>query len=333
MPLAHRCGLPRRAAFSTCLAPAPQNAGGYGFYNQEAFINFRGQYLRGAPLTHVTGTAERGGRVITVADARRLVPGGYVALLLSDTKAAPLTKFLMGSGRATLPLGRVTPGRSPLVRFVVRVVKVTGATVELERPLPFNIRPEYSPALVPRTGTVYESGVEGLAFQFQWRPYSGHHYEDGFNGIEFKEVSGGGTAEGGCCVQPLLASELPRFCRTGVRLLGQGHPRHQSRQRYLHRQVHGRGSAWVPHHADCAARPHEAKVHRRRPLGRAQRWVGCCTAEAGGACSAAMLERGRGSRSACTPDYQETARHPAPLLTPAAAGSSADVLVDGFDIE
>lgn len=31
----------------------------------------------------------------------------------------------------------------------------------LERPLPFHVRPEYKPQLLPRTGPVYESGVEG----------------------------------------------------------------------------------------------------------------------------------------------------------------------------
>lgn len=58
----------------------------------------------------------------------------------------------------------------------------------LERPLPLAIRQDFSPVLLPRTSTVFEAGVEGVTFAFKWAPYGGHHYEDGFNAIEFKEV-------------------------------------------------------------------------------------------------------------------------------------------------
>lgn len=43
--------------------------------------------------------------------------------------------------------------------------------VALERPLPFAIRPDFSPKLLPQKGTVYESGIEGVTFNFRWAFY------------------------------------------------------------------------------------------------------------------------------------------------------------------
>lgn len=148
-----------------------------------------------------------------------------------------------------LNMGSTTPGRYMLVRFAVKIEKIYKNWVLLERPLPFNIRPEFSPLVFNRgewvhpflpapgtccgpfmlsafsrspavVGTVFDSGIEGVHFLFKWcaprcasvpdlgerlekrktkrrasspprrrrekaRP---HHYEAGYNAIEFKEV-------------------------------------------------------------------------------------------------------------------------------------------------
>lgn len=73
----------------------PKMKGGYGYYNQEAFIMFAGtNYLRGAPLATLTSRTERGARWVTVADAIALKVGTYYALVLSDTKAGDLSRHL-----------------------------------------------------------------------------------------------------------------------------------------------------------------------------------------------------------------------------------------------
>lgn len=59
----------------------------------EAFINFRGSYLADPALTTVTGTAARGTKLITVADASKLRVGQYVVLILSD-KGGTLNRYL-----------------------------------------------------------------------------------------------------------------------------------------------------------------------------------------------------------------------------------------------
>jgi hypothetical protein len=66
----------------------------------------------------------------------------------------------------------------------------------LERTLPFDVRPEYLPEILPQTGTVYDVGIEGLTFKFPFAYYGGHHYEDGYNCIQLWEVSEGGGGWG-----------------------------------------------------------------------------------------------------------------------------------------
>lgn len=69
--------------------------GGYGYYNQEAFIMIEGgPYLGGAPLATLIGRTERGARWVTVANATQLKAGTYYALVLSDTKAGNLSRHL-----------------------------------------------------------------------------------------------------------------------------------------------------------------------------------------------------------------------------------------------
>jgi hypothetical protein len=63
-------------------------------------------------------------------------------------------------------------------------------TLVLERPLPFDVRPEFFPELLPQSGSVHDVGLEGLRFLFPYAPYGGHHYEAGYNMIQFWEVGG-----------------------------------------------------------------------------------------------------------------------------------------------
>ncbi|PRW57063.1 band 7 [Chlorella sorokiniana] len=163
----------------------PKPKGGYGFYNQEAFINFRGQYLRDLALSKVTGTAARGDRLITVANASQLRVGQYVVLVLYD-KGGALNRYLMNDRKEYKISG--SHQNRLVVRCPVRITGIQGQYVALERPLPFAIRQEFAPELLPQKGTVYESGIEGVTFNFRWAFYGGHHYEDGYNAIEFREV-------------------------------------------------------------------------------------------------------------------------------------------------
>jgi hypothetical protein len=87
-----------------------------------------------------------------------------------------------------LDIGRTSVNRYMAVRFPVRVLAVRGKTLVLERPLPFDVRPEFFPELLPQSGSVHDVGLEGLRFLFPYAPYGGHHYEAGYNMIQFWEV-------------------------------------------------------------------------------------------------------------------------------------------------
>ncbi|KAI3438200.1 hypothetical protein D9Q98_000637 [Chlorella vulgaris] len=159
--------------------------GGYGFYNQEAFIMLDGRYMRDRKIATVTGTARRGGRKVTVDTVSRMAVGQVVVLILSD-KRGVLTRYLLNN--RPLNPGSTTLNRYMVTRFASRIVAIKGKVLTLERTLPFDVRPEYLPEILPQTGTVYDVGIEGLTFKFPFAYYGGHHYEDGYNCIQLWEV-------------------------------------------------------------------------------------------------------------------------------------------------
>lgn len=81
-------------------------------------------------------------------------------------------------------------GKRDLVRWTVRVkaMKKGGAVLVLDRPLPFDLRPEWRAEFHRfASGTVLrESGVEGLTVEFPLTPMAPHHLETGYNGVELR---------------------------------------------------------------------------------------------------------------------------------------------------
>ena len=80
-------------------------------------------------------------------------------------------------------------GTKSVVRFLSRVRRVKGTQIELERPLPYDIRMEWSPEIHRFNPTVKELGIESLALHFRWSAYPGHFKEKGFNGFFLENVS------------------------------------------------------------------------------------------------------------------------------------------------
>lgn len=81
-------------------------------------------------------------------------------------------------------------GKKDLVRWLVKVkeVKKDGNVWVLERPLPFDLRPEWSAEFHRfKPGSVLrESGVEDLTLEFPLTPMAPHHLEKGYNGVELR---------------------------------------------------------------------------------------------------------------------------------------------------
>jgi hypothetical protein len=73
--------------------------------------------------------------------------------------------------------------------MLVRVVRVEGNTVAIDRPLRFDLRAAWQPELRAFNPTVTESGVENIGLEFPNRKYGGHFKENGANAFELRNVA------------------------------------------------------------------------------------------------------------------------------------------------
>jgi len=88
-----------------------------------------------------------------------------------------------------MPPGEDLIGTQHVVRFLSRVRSISGNRIELERPLPYDLRLEWTPEVHRFVPTVKEFGIEQLSMHFPWTPYPGHFKEKGFNALFFQDVS------------------------------------------------------------------------------------------------------------------------------------------------
>ncbi len=88
-----------------------------------------------------------------------------------------------------MPGGQGLFGTPHVVRFLTRVKSASGADLELERPLPYDIRPEWTPEIHRFDPSVQEVGIEHLSIRFPWSPYPGHFKEAGYNALTLEDVS------------------------------------------------------------------------------------------------------------------------------------------------
>ncbi|MGC0208607.1 glycosyl hydrolase family 28-related protein [Streptomyces levis] len=137
------------------------------------------------PLTAVDA-ARRGDTMVTVADPATLRPGALVLLRLSDDAGHTLLKHMAGDG--TGPDGYTWSDKSKLLSYVpyewpVRVTRVRGRRVTLERPLPLDLRPEWEPLLTTHVPELTGAGVEGLTLEVVETPQRPHLLDLGYNGV------------------------------------------------------------------------------------------------------------------------------------------------------
>ncbi|MDQ2920621.1 MAG: hypothetical protein M3R52_03245 [Acidobacteriota bacterium] len=66
---------------------------------------------------------------------------------------------------------------------------MSGNQIELERPLPYDVRAEWAPEIHRFVPSVQEVGVEHLSIHFPWTAYPGHFKEKGYNALFFQDVS------------------------------------------------------------------------------------------------------------------------------------------------
>ena len=142
-------------------------------------------------MADVVGTAKRGDTRLLLSHPVRIAPDEWIRLVEGDPpKGNPqngsLIRFLYGN---LMPGGEGLFGTSHVVRFLSRVKSMAGNTLELERPLPYDVRPEWTPEIHRFSPSVREVGIERLSIQFPWSPYPGHFKEAGYNALTLEDVS------------------------------------------------------------------------------------------------------------------------------------------------
>ncbi|MEW1647235.1 glycosyl hydrolase family 28-related protein [Streptomyces sp. NPDC091219] len=130
--------------------------------------------------------ARQGAWTVMVADASRLRPGELVLLRLSDDPGHTLLEHMSGGGPG--PEAYSWDDKTKLLSYVpyewpVRVARVHGRTVTLERPLPLDLRPEWNPQLTTHVEELTGSGVEGLTLEAVQTPQQPHLLDLGYNGV------------------------------------------------------------------------------------------------------------------------------------------------------
>lgn len=145
---------------------------------------FKGS-LHDRELSKITAPAQRGDYVVEIAEPRQVQKGQEIMVILSDDEANTLADHLYtGDAGDTSKLN----GRTR-ARLVATVTQVEGSRLTLDRPLRFDIRPEWSPVVKAFEPTVTESGIEHLGFEFPNVPYGGHFTEVGFNPLAMNGVA------------------------------------------------------------------------------------------------------------------------------------------------
>ncbi|WP_251096843.1 glycoside hydrolase family 55 protein [Streptomyces sp. Caat 7-52] len=130
--------------------------------------------------------ARQGSWTVTVADASALRPGRLVLLRLADGPAHTLLRHMAGGGPG--PAAYVWDDKTKLTSYVpyewpVRIARVHGRRVTLERPLPLDVRPEWDPRLTTHVPELTGSGVEGLTLEAAQTPQAPHLLDKGYNGV------------------------------------------------------------------------------------------------------------------------------------------------------
>ncbi|MBZ0257040.1 hypothetical protein K8I31_13320, partial [bacterium] len=146
-------------------------------------IVLKGSY-QSKQLATVTQPAKRYDKWVQVSDASGMKVGQWIEIRQHDTKQDALAAHLYTNdpGKTEKLLGRTRAS------LTTRIQSIDGDKIELERPLRFDIRAEWNPAVLQFKPTVTESGVENLTFEYPVTPYKGHFTELGYNPIALSDV-------------------------------------------------------------------------------------------------------------------------------------------------
>lgn len=166
------------------LYPKPANTDGKqpttGWSWGGGLIVIGGTDAKPASVVKIAAAAKRGSRSLELERAA-FQPGDEVVLLVYDDAEKSLLRHLYRN-----QTGDVSGLNKWKCRQVFRITSSTGQVVQLDRPLRFDVRPEWRPELQPFRPAVTDIGVEGVTFAFPATRYAGHFREVGFNPVEIR---------------------------------------------------------------------------------------------------------------------------------------------------
>ena len=142
-------------------------------------------------LAAITAPAKRGDRTLQLSNQISIKNGEWIRVVESDPEkssadAGSLVHYLYGD---LMPPGPDLLGTAHIVRFLSRVKSTSGTKIELERPLPYDLRAAWTPEIHRFTPSLQEFGLEHLSIHFPWSPYPGHFKEKGYNAVFLQSVS------------------------------------------------------------------------------------------------------------------------------------------------
>ncbi|PSC77016.1 band 7 isoform A [Micractinium conductrix] len=79
--------------------------------------------------------------------------------------------------------------KSDHIRMASRVAAIGDGWIELERPLPWDLRRKWQPVLHAFAPSVQHSGLEGFTIEFDWTPFPDHFFAGGANAIVLYDVA------------------------------------------------------------------------------------------------------------------------------------------------
>lgn len=163
-------------------------AGQFSKYSYgDGLILFGGSYGYQS-LGAVLGTPRRGETRLQVTSANGISKNQWVMVTLDGPAGGGLIVDMMRGCPHALGSNNRAAKKNAL-RHVSRVRSVQGNAVVLERPLPWNVSPAFSPRIALFNPAVMNAGVERLTILFPAKPYAGHWREPGYNGIAFVNMA------------------------------------------------------------------------------------------------------------------------------------------------
>ncbi|MEM7791894.1 MAG: glycosyl hydrolase family 28-related protein [Verrucomicrobiota bacterium] len=154
---------------------------GYWYHGRGGFIWVEGDYQH-VDLANITADTPRGDYFLTVDSTAGLQVGQTVEIKQIDDAADTLAVHLYCGDAGDVNEKEIQPWQ------MVRIKSISGTTVEIDRPLHFDVKLGWDPKIRSFDPTVSEVGIEDLTITTGRVEYAGHFYEE-WNGIYFMNIA------------------------------------------------------------------------------------------------------------------------------------------------